>query len=158
MTAGRPRKPTKMHIYNGTDRPCRRNENEPQPDSPDELQDPPEYLPERAKEEWYRMGKILHEAGLLTVLDYTEFRNYCLAESHIVEAEKKMGSEFVTIGAKGTEIQNPLMAIINKSMELSHKFLVEYGMTPSSRTKIKVGDTGKKQNKFSVNGKRQQAS
>lgn len=155
MARGRKKRPTIFHVLNGTDRPCRRNEEEPQPDIPDILQDPPDFLSESAKKEWYSMGNILHNAGLLTELDYSAFKKYCIAEGHIVDAAVEMGDKFTVFGAKGTVVQNPLMAIINKSMEISHRFLIEYGMTPSSRTKIKGNKPRKKINRFAENRKHQ---
>lgn len=148
MPAGRKKLPTKFHVLNGTDRPCRRNKDEPQPDIPDSLQRPPKHLSKSAKKEWKRMGTILHNAGLLSELDYSAFTKYCIAEGHIVDATNEMGNKFTVTGAKGTMIQNPLMAIINKSMDISRRFLIEYGMTPSSRTKIKVSKPDKNRNKF----------
>lgn len=155
MTAGRRSKPTVFKVLSGTDQPCRRNDDEPQPDIPDSLQDPPDFLSKTAKAEWYSLGIKLHNAGLLTELDYSAFEKYCIAHGHLVDAETKMGDKFVVCGAKGGDIQNPLMGIINKCTEICHKFLSEFGMTPSSRAKVKVDGAKKKKNKFAENSKKQ---
>ena len=153
MAAGRKKTPTNLHVLNGTDRPCRRNKEEPQPDMPDDIEHPPEYLSKAAKDEWYRTARLLHKIGLLTEVDYTEFKNYCIAEGQIEDAVKEMGDSFTVVGKNGVEVVNPLMKIIHKSMELSHKFLTEYGMTPSSRTKVKASKSTKQSNKFANNSK-----
>ena len=38
--------------------------------------------------------------------------------------------------SKGNFIQNPLIGIANRALDLMHKYLTEFGLTPSSRTRI----------------------
>lgn len=152
MPAGRKRLPTKFHVLNGTDRPCRRNDNEPVPDEYSDIPKPPAHLSKTAKKEWKRMSKILHSSGLLTQLDFSQFAIYCQAWGRWVDAEKKISeTNMVVKTANGNPINNPYMNIANTAMRDCHKFLSEFGMTPSSRTKIKVENQNKKQNKFTVN-------
>ena len=42
--------------------------------------------------------------------------------------------------SNGNIIQNPLVGIANKSLELMHKYLTEFGMSPSSRTQMCIRD------------------
>ena len=44
----------------------------------------------------------------------------------------------VEVHAHQTAIQNPLVGIANRAMELMHKFLGEFGLTPSSRTRLQA--------------------
>lgn len=152
MPAGRKRLPTKFHVLNGTDRPCRRNDDEPIPEGFIDIPKPPVHLSKSAKKEWKRMSEILHSNGLLTQLDYSQFAIYCQAWGRWVDAEKKITENSMVVKtANGNPINNPYMNIANTAMRDCHKFLSEFGMTPSSRTKIKVENQTKKQNKFSVN-------
>jgi P27 family predicted phage terminase small subunit len=152
MPAGRKPLPRKFHILNGTDRPCRRNENEPVPDEFPDIPKPPAHLSKTAKKEWKRMSKVLHASGLLTQLDYSQFAIYCQAWGRWVDAEKKITeTSMVVKTANGNPINNPYMNIANTAMRDCHKFLSEFGMTPSSRTKIKIDNQAKKQNKFTSN-------
>jgi P27 family predicted phage terminase small subunit len=47
----------------------------------------------------------------------------------------------------GNIIQSPLVGIANKSLQMMHKFLIEFGMTPSARSKVSV-PKGPKKNDF----------
>jgi P27 family predicted phage terminase small subunit len=152
MPAGRKPLPRKFHVLNGTDRPCRRNDSEPVPDEFKDIPKPPAHLSKTAKKEWERMSKVLYSSGLLTQLDYSEFAIYCQSWGRWVDAEKKISdTSMVVKTANGNPINNPYMNIANTAMRDCHKFLSEFGMTPSSRTKIKVENQQKKQNKFTIN-------
>ena len=105
-----------------------------------------------AKKEWKRMSEVLHSNGLLTQLDYSQFAIYCQAWGRWVDAEKKITeTSMVVKTANGNPINNPYMNIANTAMRDCHKFLSEFGMTPSSRTKIKVENQTKRKNPFSQN-------
>lgn len=171
MSRGRKKLPTKFHVLNGTDRPCRKNENEPMPDIDKEIPDPPHHLTECAKKEWVRMSRILYDNGLLTQLDYSEFEIYCQAYGRWVEAEdmmlktgmviktaegKKVKTGMVIKTTNGNIIHSPFVSIANMAMRDCHKYLSEFGMTPSSRTKVKgSGAPRKNRNKFAENSKKQ---
>lgn len=166
MPAGRKRLPTKFHVLNGTDRPCRRNEDEPQPDTADKIPKPPKFLSGTAKKEWKSISKVLYRNGLLTEIDHSALALYCQAWGEFVDAsleiygDKKRnitGKGFIITKDNGDKILNPLVGNAHRAMELSHKFLVEFGMTPSSRTKTKVNNSPKKTNKFANNMNRQAA-
>ena len=158
MPAGRKRLPTKFHILNGTDRPCRRNEYEPTPEEYADIPKPPAHPSKSAKKEWKRMSKVLYASGLLTQLDFSQFAIYCQAWGRLVDAEKKIGeTNMVVKTSNGNPINNPFMNIANTAMRDCRKFLSEFGMTPSSRTRIKVENAAKKENKFLNNGIHQQA-
>lgn len=166
MTAGRKMKPTQFHVLNGTDRPCRRNEDEPTPEIDSEIPQPPIHLTDNAKDEWIRMSKTLYNNGLLTQLDYAEFEIYCQAWGVLKEAEELMKKSLISIKASdGTSIKtglimvtkngnvmnSPFLNIANTARRDCHKFLSEFGMTPSSRTKTKGANPNKNKNRFSNN-------
>lgn len=160
MPAGRKKKPTQFHVLNGTDRPCRRNEDEPQPDISDATPEPPSFLSDSAKAEWVNISKKLYDAGLLTEIDHSALALYCQAWGEFLDAQLEIygdeeqgiiGKGFTVISDKGNELQNPVVAISHRAMELCHKFLTEFGMTPSSRTKTKSEKKKKNVNRFAEN-------
>jgi P27 family predicted phage terminase small subunit len=166
MTAGRPKKPTALHIFNGTDRPCRRNDNEPMPEIDPEVPLPPDSLSEHGKKKWIELAKVLYSNGLLTQLDYDEFEIYCQTWEVLKEAEEMMKKSVMSIKMKdgstkttglivvtknGNVINSPFLNIANTARRDCHKYLSEFGMTPSSRTKTKDINSQRKQNKFSNN-------
>jgi len=163
MPAGRKKLPTKFHVLNGTDRPCRRNEDEPQPEIMPAIPLPPDFLSYSAKEEWGVMAEKLHKAGLLTEIDHSALALYCQAWGEFKDAQKEIygdeenglqGKGFTTVSDKGNELQHPLVGISHNAMQLAHKFLTEFGMTPASRSKTKGAAPPKNKNKFSDNAQR----
>lgn len=110
----------------------------------------PEFLVGEAELCWKRTAKELYDAGLLTVIDKDALAMYCTAYARWRDAEKvvaqrglvvltnvKKDDEGNVIGG-GNYIQNPYLAIANKAMEQMLKLEAEFGMTPSSRTRVRA--------------------
>lgn len=136
---GRKRKPTILHLLEGgrkkTHRPL--PENEPHP--PAEIPKCPRHLDKEARKEWRRMAKELGPLGLLTGLDKAVFASYCQAWSTWVAATLKVQEVGMVVKAStGTPMMNPYLPIVNKANEQMMKALVEIGMSPSSRSRVKV--------------------
>lgn len=138
-------KPTKMKLIEGN--PGRRPlpENEPEPTVSSDVPAPPEFLSDSAKEEWLDISEKLHRLGLLTEIDNSALALYCQAFGEFVDAQSGIERDgLVLFTDKGNQVQNPMVGVSHRAMELCHKFLVEFGMTPSSRTKVKVTKHEKK--------------
>lgn len=149
--AGRKPLPTPLKILRGTDRKDRTNKNEPKPDL--SMPSAPEHLSRYALMEWGRVTVELYQLGLLTDIDRAALAAYCQCYGRWREAEEELAKTGLTITTtNGNVIQNPIVGIANKSLEMMHKFLVEFGMTPSARTRVTpVGkDTAKKTNKWAM--------
>ncbi len=91
------------------------------------------------------MGKELLALGVLTTVDRAALAAYCVAYARWAEAEKqveKLGTIVKT--ANGNLIQNPYLAVANRAMEQMTRLASEFGMTPSSRSRVQVqaGDDG----------------
>lgn len=115
------------------------------PDPPAAIPKPPKHLDKEAKAEWRRMAKDLEPLGLLTNLDKAVFASYCQAFSTWSQATKKVQEGgFVFKAPNGMPMMNPYLPIVNKANEQMMKALIELGMTPSSRSRIKV-DAPKKE-------------
>lgn len=130
-----PRKPTALKLVQGTTRPDRMMKNEPQPDIA--IPPAPHHLSAHAREEWNRMSPLLEDMGLIAEADRVAFSMYCQAWGDHVKAEymiRKHGHVEKT--TNGNVIQSPWVGISNKAKLIAHKFLVEFGLTPASRSKV----------------------
>ncbi len=99
----------------------------------------PAVLQGEARSEWRRISRKLFAAGLLTELDGAALTAYCLAWGRLVDAEQKL-REFghVIKAPSGYLVPSPYLAIANKAQEQMVRILVEFGMTPASRSRIHV--------------------
>lgn len=138
---GRKPKPTKIHILEGGRKKTHRAlpENEPKPDTLQKLPRAPKELNDVGKKEWKRTGKELQKLGLLTQIDLSAFHVYCEIYSQWVDAVEKT-HRFGTLvkSHNGFPKISDYVSIANKASEKMAKFLTEFGMTPSSRSRINV--------------------
>lgn len=149
-----PKKPTKLKLIQGTLQKSKLVESEPMPNR--KIPDPPEHLNDIAKEEHKRMSGVLYNLGLLTEIDGTALAAYCEAYSVWVEActvRNELGADWMTeTTSNGNTIQRPLVGIINQARKAMKDFLVEFGMTPASRSKVSAKKSEDKKNPFSKLG------
>ncbi len=133
--AGRRPKPTRIKEIEGNPGKRPLNRQEPQPEA--EIPECPEHLDDAAREEWNRIAPQLLALGVLARIDRAALAAYCTHWSRWVEAEtqlRKFGTVIKT--AKGYPIQNPYLGIANTAVDQMRKFLTEFGMTPSSRSRV----------------------
>ncbi len=63
--------------------------------------------------------------------------SYCQAYGRWVEAEKKLQETAALIKTpSGYVQQNPWLQVANKQLELMHKYLAEFGLSPASRSRV----------------------
>lgn len=140
---GPPKKPTALKLVEGTYREDRVAKNEPRPKA--RVPRPPKHFSPLALEEWNRIVEELAENGLMTNLDRAALVAYCeFWEAYVQAAEKLQKGGFVYTSANGNMVENPWFSIKKRAAELMHKFLIEFGMTPASRTRISATPLGKK--------------
>jgi P27 family predicted phage terminase small subunit len=97
----------------------------------------PKHLSVEARREWRRTGKELLRLGLVTTLDRGMFAGYCQAWGRLVEAEEQLRKFGTVIKApSGFLVQSPYLAIANRALEHMTKIAVEFGMSPSSRSRV----------------------
>ena len=135
---GRPPKPTQLKRLQGN--PGRRplNEREPQPEG---VPTRPEWLLPEAKREWSRIVPKLSELGLLAAIDRAALAGYCQWWARWVEAERALGLWGLTFTTPNGYIQQrPEVAIAQKASDRCRQFCSEFGLTPSSRTRLRVPD------------------
>ena len=97
----------------------------------------PKHLQGEARKEWRRLGKRLIECGLFADIDAGALALYCQAWARWVEAEEKL-TEYGTVvkAPSGFLQQSPYLSIANKAMDQMTRLLVEFGMSPSSRSRV----------------------
>lgn len=139
----RGRKPKATAIARLDGNPGKRplNDAEPQPLPGAE---PPEHLGGEAGLKWAELAPRLEELGILSQIDADLLAMYCQFYGRWVEAERHLAEEpLVLTGVQGGVYQNPWLQIANKATEQMHKLGAEFGLTPSSRTRIKVEESPK---------------
>lgn len=109
----------------------------------------PGWLLPEAKREWARIVPELQRLRLLAVVDRAALVNYCQWWARYVEAEKILSAQGLTILCpSGYMQQRPEVAIAQKAAQIMKAFLIEFGLTPASRSRIAVPEE-QKEDEFS---------
>jgi P27 family predicted phage terminase small subunit len=99
----------------------------------------PPHLQGEARKEWRRIGKKLLACGLMTEIDGAALALYCQAWARWIEAEANLVKFGTVIKApSGYPIASPYLSIANTAMAQMTRLLVEFGMSPSSRSRVTV--------------------
>lgn len=97
----------------------------------------PSWLSLEAKAEWKRVVPELKRLGLLTQLDRAALSLYCVAYGRWATAEKELAVLGMVVRTRdGNLIQNPYLCIANRAAKQMSEMLAEFGMSPSSRTRV----------------------
>lgn len=132
---GRPRKPTRLKLLEGTYRPDRAPRNEPMPAPA--VPEPPEDLDPEARAEWDRIVPHLAALGLLSHLDRAALAAYCQLYARWWEAERAIREHGLTqVTESGYVAQRPEVGIANTALTQMRRYLVEFGLTPAARSRI----------------------
>lgn len=100
---------------------------------------PPSPLFGKAKKEWARIVPELNSAGLLTKIDGCALASYCEFFARWAEASAKIRKTGMLVkDGKGNPMINPYVRIGNDAFDRMRQLLTEFGMTPSSRSKVKA--------------------
>jgi P27 family predicted phage terminase small subunit len=137
MTRGRKPLPTKLKVLRGTARDDRTNRDEPQPVPA--LPTCPEHLNDEARAEWTRLCAEMHDLGMLTKLDRIVLAAACACFARWAEAERQIAAlGCVVRGTNGGAQLSPWLSVANKALEQMKGYLIELGLTPSSRSRVRV--------------------
>ena len=132
---GRKPKPTEIKKLEGNPGKRKLNEKEPQPEKT--APDCPEWLENEAKAEWERLAVHLEALGVLTIVDRAAFAGYCECFARWKEAEEFISKHGMIIKTPSGYFQQvPQVSISQTYLKLLLKFAVEFGLTPSSRSRI----------------------
>ena len=134
---GRKPKPTAIKLLEGN--PGKRALNHAEPKPRVVLPRPPEHLSDDEKAKWKMTVKELYPLGLITTIDKDALAMYCVIFVRWLKAEKLVREKGEIIKtAAGNIIQNPYLSIANRALDQLNKLGAEFGMTPSSRSRVKT--------------------
>lgn len=147
--AGRKPLPTKIKELRGTTRSCREKAQEPE--YPRGLLEAPSHLAGLALDHWHEIYPKLEKAGVMSSIDAVALAAYCVAYQRwrvATDEVDKFGP--VIESPSGYPIQSPYLAIANKAFEQMLKLMSEFGMTPSSRTRVSANKREPEKKGFSA--------
>ena len=147
---GRKRKPSKIHLLQGTNRPHRINPSEPEIEPA--MLEPPAHIKGAALIELNRIIPLLFANGIVTALDLYPIACYCDAVRTYIEATEALESadgrqRLIALIQKETKdgqkitlkvVKIPLISIRNEAMVIIRSFASEYGLTAASRSRVSV--------------------
>lgn len=99
----------------------------------------PGHLDVEAKAEWFRIVPELQAAKLLKLVDRAALAAYCQLWSRWVMAEGVIAEKGMTYDANGLLKVNPAVRIAQDSLSMMKSYLVEFGFTPASRSRVGPG-------------------
>lgn len=138
--------PTNLKLLKGNPGKRPPNVAEPRPDAG--LPDLPRHLVGEARKEWKRVTPELIKLGLLSRIDRAALAMYCTEWGRYVNAEtqiQRLGelmhdplAGLVDTSPQGYRMQSVWLQISNKAKEQCLRFLIEFGMSPSARSRVQV--------------------
>jgi P27 family predicted phage terminase small subunit len=137
----RGRKPLPSNVVRLRGNPGKRRRNEAEPRPEPRTPACPGALGPEAKKEWQRLAKELAALGLLTRIDRGMLAAYCQAHAlwqEAVQAIERYGT--MVKSPNGFPMQSPYVALANKQVDIMVRLAAEFGMTPSSRTRIRTAE------------------
>jgi P27 family predicted phage terminase small subunit len=137
-------KPSALKLVQGTYRPDRAAANEPQPERV--TPSCPTWLDAEAKREWRRIVPELETLGLLTRIDRAALAAYCQSYSEWWAMERAIREKgrTQTNAMSGVVSARPEVGMRDRALTQMKAFLTEFGLTPSSRSRVSVPETKKK--------------
>lgn len=137
-------KPTAVRRLEGNASKRPINDREPEPDARRPRR--PAWLSYAGARIWSYYAPRLHDAGLLVTIDRDLFAMFCQYVGRYIEAEQEIAQRgMVYETANGNLIQSPYVSISNRSHNAALRLAREFGLTPSSRSRIVIGDGGKQE-------------
>ena len=136
----RGRKPLPSNVVRLRGNPGKRRLNHAEPAPAPIVPACPSCLGDEARKEWKRLARELGDLGLLTRIDRGMLAAYCQAHALWVEAVRSIERYGTMVKSpNGYPMQSPYVAVVNKQVEIMGRIAAEFGMTPSSRSRIRAG-------------------
>lgn len=137
---GRKPTPVALHLLRGNpSKRAKRTLQEPTT-TPVLTLDPPAWLDASARDEWTRLVPMLGRLGVLTETDADALAAYCEAFTTWKQATARLRQFGMVVKRSKAEgelpVISPYVKIAHHAMAQMRSFLVEFGMTPSSRARI----------------------
>lgn len=143
---GRKPKPTQLKRLEGNPGKRILNSAEPRPPVPDAAPRAPLNLSVDARREWRRISRVLWQIGLYTEIDRTMLEMYCQAYGEWIVARRKInatGGRVLRAPLGGGLYTNPWVHEANGAWERLRKAISEFGMTPSTRSRVRIAASEK---------------
>jgi P27 family predicted phage terminase small subunit len=136
MARGRPPNPDALNYLRGD--PGKRRRFDITPQGSEGLPEAPEYLCSVALAEWENIVPQLLSMGVLSRIDGSALANYCEAF-----ARYRVASDYVTAeGFTGTHYRHAAKSVVD-NQALVKAYLIEFGMTPAARARMRITPTKK---------------
>lgn len=134
--------PTKLKLLKGVQE-SRINRNEPMPTEGEIVA--PTGMTRAAKKIWDELAPDLEDKGVLTPWDIYAFEAYCEAVAQYRECRTLLQKsspygKYIDKGAAGGVIKSPYHQMMNDCTERMVKLGARFGLTPSDRSRIALGD------------------
>ena len=127
--------PTALKIVRGTDQPCRVNPDEPVIAS-DKIIRPP-HVKGAAKKFWEQFVPTMQAAGIISNADVPGIEALCRKYAEWNQYQKAAERDgLIIMKVNGDLVASPYISLAQKSFDSFRLMLTEFGMTPSSRTKV----------------------
>lgn len=130
-------KPTALKIVEGNPgkRPLNTREPKPRAVAPR----CPSHLDAVAQKEWKRLVPVLLRMGVLTEADQIALANLCQTYSTMIAAQEQLSKSGILYKTQSGYIQqSPLLSIVNTCVDTINKLSREFGLTPSSRSRLQM--------------------
>ena len=139
--------PTNLKILRGNPGHNKLPENEPKPEVV--CPKPPDILSDIAKKHWKQTVKFLYSAKLMTNMDIDALTIYCEAYARWSEANEHIKENGTIVFDDESDTlfsykTNPYMMVQQKAFDQMKAMLIEFGMTPSARTRVRTVDKASK--------------
>lgn len=121
---------------------------------PPEPPEPPEHLDETAKAWWREAIPVLHNVGLLDVVDNAALEMAATAYSRYRAAQrviKDQGS--LSRGSTGQIVEHPAMATERQAQQQYLRFAEQYALTPVARTRLGLAELHRRSMQDEMNQK-----
>ncbi len=133
MARGRPPKPKGINDLNGD--PGKRRRNTVEPTLPPETPEPPPTLDDVSRAEWDYIVPLMSQMGVLTRIDRSALIAYCEAWSRY----RRVCDEVIKYGFEDLDGKATAAARLVKAYgQEVLRYLVEFGMTPAGRARMRI--------------------
>jgi P27 family predicted phage terminase small subunit len=102
-----------------------------------EAPEPPDFLSAHARPHWDQISDTLYRFGVLTKLDVHALAAYCEVYARWLDANSHLCREGCVVpDADGLPRPSPYLRVANDAFQQMRSLLVEFGLTPASRSKV----------------------
>lgn len=124
--------PTNIKLVKGSRRIAK-----DEPQVPVKIPLPPDHLVDAEIDVFVRTAKLLAGMRVMTEADVDALAMYAVEWCRWTEANEQLRElGYMMRSPNGWPIQNPYLAVANKAQANCLRILTEFGLTPSSRTKV----------------------